>query len=65
MMLFTGFHQTYLRQPNGPLHIIPAANFGTIKNVLDASFPSFAMVPTKPRHAPEDFQFFKKLPLEL
>ena len=64
-MSFTGFHQTYLCQPNIPLHIIHAANFGTIKNDLDASFPSLDMAPTKPMHAPEDFQFFKKLPLEL
>ena len=65
MTPFTSFHQTHIRQPNGPLHIIPTANFRTFKNDLDTSFPSFAMVPTKPMYAPEDFQFFKKLPLEL
>jgi hypothetical protein len=61
----TGFQQPYFPQTNGPLQIIPCVNFGAIKKDFHASFPFFAMVPTKPMHAPEEFHFFRKLPLEL
>lgn len=40
-------------------------SFGKIKDELTTSYPSFAMVPTKPTHAPEEFHLFKKLPMEL
>lgn len=48
-----------------PLIVVPLVDFGKIRNKLGLSFPSFAVVPTKPYHPPEEFHLFKKLPPEL
>ena len=43
----------------------PRVDFWKIRSEMNSLFPSYAMVPTRPMHPPEEFFLFKKLPMEL